>query len=287
MKRVAVFQNDLSVGGIQKSLINLLRNIDYNRFSVDLYLFAENTFWNVEFPSELHVKHLHPVSKIYSFVPFNIAKSLIRPDFGKCEEYDVAIDFNSYQNSCAVGAIKVPAKKRVMWIHNDVEIKLQNEWKYRLLWSLFKAKFAYYDEFVGVSQGLIQPFQKMSGVTDKKFRAIQNYIDTAEIARKVLEEPKDFKIDPNCFNLVGLGRLCHQKAYDIMLDIFGPRICPTGRFAFVYYWRRARPGNAARENQDPCPHRQGISAWKQIQSFLLHGEDGRIYLHLPAMKDSL
>lgn len=220
MKRVAIFQNDLSVGGIQKSLINLLRNIDYNRFSVDLYLFAENTFWNVEFPDKLNVKYLRPVSKAYSFLPFNLAKRLIHPDFGDCGEYDIAIDFNSYQNSCAVGTIKIPAKKRVMWIHNDVEIKLQNEWKYRLLWSLFKGKFAYYDEFVGVSQGLIQPFQKMSGVGDKKFRAIQNYIDTAEISRKVLEEPADFTVDPNCFNLVGLGRLCHQKAYDIMLDIF-------------------------------------------------------------------
>ncbi|MCI8610347.1 MAG: glycosyltransferase [Clostridiales bacterium] len=220
MKRVAIFQNDLSVGGIQKSLINLLRNIDYNRFSVDLYLFAENTFWNVAFPEKLNVKYLHPVSKVYSFLPFNLAKGLIHPDFGDCGEYDIAIDFNSYQNSCAVGAIKIPAKKRVMWIHNDVEIKLQNEWKYRLLWSLFKGKFAYYDEFVGVSEGLIKPFQKMSGVTDKKFRAIQNYIDTTEIARKVLEEPENFAVDPNCFNLVGLGRLCHQKAYDIMLDIF-------------------------------------------------------------------
>lgn len=220
MKRVAIFQNDLSVGGIQKSLINLLRNIDYDRFYVDLYLFAENTFWNVDFPKQLHVHHLRPVSKAYSFLPFNVAKQLIHPDFGACEEYDIAIDFNSYQNSCAVGAIKVPAKKRVMWIHNDVEIKLQNEWKYRLLWNLFKGKFAYYDEFIGVSEGLIQPFQKMSGVTNKKFRAIQNYIDTAEISRKVLETPQNFSVDPNCFNLVGLGRLCHQKAYDIMLDIF-------------------------------------------------------------------
>ena len=78
MKRVAIFQNDLSVGGIQKSLINLLRNIDYDRFYVDLFLFAENTFWNVDFPPQLHVNYLHPVSKAYSFLPFNIAKKLIR-----------------------------------------------------------------------------------------------------------------------------------------------------------------------------------------------------------------
>lgn len=224
MKRVAVFQNDLNVGGIQKSLINLLRNIDYTRFLVDLYLFTENAFWDVDFPPELHVKYLRPVSKVYSFVPFNIAKNCIRPDFGECGEYDIAIDFNSYQNSCAVGAIKIPAKKRVMWIHNDVEVKLQNEWKYRLLWSLFKGKFAYYDEFVGVSRGLIAPFQKMSGVVDKKFHVIPNFIDTAEIQQKKEIVPKNFTPNPACLNFVALGRLCHQKGYDIMLDIFA-RAC--------------------------------------------------------------
>ena len=38
MKRIAFFQNDLGVGGIQKSLVNLLCNLDYSRFEVDLYL---------------------------------------------------------------------------------------------------------------------------------------------------------------------------------------------------------------------------------------------------------
>jgi hypothetical protein len=43
------------------------------------------------------------------------------------------VDFNSYRNECSVGAARVRAKKRVMWIHNDVEIKRRNEWKYRVL----------------------------------------------------------------------------------------------------------------------------------------------------------
>lgn len=220
MKRIAVFQNELTVGGIQKSLINLLRNIDYSIYDVDLYLFSDNEFWNVDFPKELNIKHLRPVSALYSFLPFEISKKLIKPDFGECGEYDLAVDFNSYQDSCAVGAIKVPAKKRVMWIHNDVEIKLKNEWKYRVLWNFFKGKFKYYDEFVAVSDGLIEPFQKMSGITDRKFSSIQNFIDVNEILQKMQEEPQNFHPDPNCFNLVALGRLCHQKAYDIMLDIF-------------------------------------------------------------------
>ena len=107
-----------------------------------------------------------------------------------------------------------------MWVHNDVEIKLQNEWKYRVLWHFFKGKFKYYDGFVCVSQALIEPFQRASGVSGKSFRVIQNYIDTAEIRSKMEAEPEDLMLDEDCVNFVALGRLCHQKGYDLMLDLF-------------------------------------------------------------------
>ena len=38
MIKVAIFSNDLSVGGIQKSLYNFLKNINYQKYMVDLYL---------------------------------------------------------------------------------------------------------------------------------------------------------------------------------------------------------------------------------------------------------
>jgi len=220
MKRIAIFQSDLGVGGIQKSIVNLLKNIDYDRFEVDLYLSWKKEFWTVDFPEKLNIYYLEDTNRILSFIPFDIARKFKRFNFSDKSEYDLAIDFNSYQFTCALGALTVPAKYRVMWIHNDVEIKLGDEWKYRVLWNCFKGKFKYYDEFVGVSKALIEPFKKMSGMHDKKFRAIQNYIDVGEIRTKAAVVPENFVVDKNCMNFVALGRLCHQKGYDIMLDLF-------------------------------------------------------------------
>ena len=220
MKRIAFFQSDLGVGGIQKSIVNLLRNLDYSRFQVDLYLSEKTEFWTHDFPKELNIRYLKPILRIWSFLPFELAEKRVRYDFPAGVEYDLAVDFNSYQCSCAVGALTVPAKKRVMWIHNDVRIKLQNEWKYRVLWRAFKGKFKYYDGFVPVSRALEEPFRAMSGVVDKPFTVIQNYIDVGEIHRKMAEDCPDLELDDNCLNLVALGRLCHQKGYDLMLDIF-------------------------------------------------------------------
>lgn len=219
MKRIAVFSYDLSVGGIQKSLINLLNNIDYDKFDVDLFLFAKEEFWTVSFPEKLNVKYLEPLSSMFTFLPFDHAMNKPRFDFSDCGEYDLAIDFNSYQVSCAVAALQIPAKYRVSWIHNDVEIKLANEWRYRVLWNAFKGKFKYFDEFVGVSEALIEPFKKSSGMTDKKYCSICNYINVEEIRQKAQQET-DVELDSRCINFVAVGHMNHQKAYDIMLDVF-------------------------------------------------------------------
>jgi len=218
MLKIAVFQYDLGVGGIQKSLVNLLRNLDYSRVSVDLYLFRRDTFFGAAFPPGVTVRYLPATSKRYDFLPFPLARRLLRFDFPDVT-YDLAVDFNSYQCVCAVGAVSVKAKKRVMWIHNNVEIKLQNEWKYRVLWHFFKGKFRYFDGFAPVSRALIEPFQRCSGVTDKPFTVLANYIDVPEIRRR-MEETVPLTVDPACLNVVALGRLCHQKGYDLMLDAF-------------------------------------------------------------------
>ena len=47
MKRIAIFQSDLGVGGIQKSIVNLLRNLDYEQVQVDLYLSERSAFWQL------------------------------------------------------------------------------------------------------------------------------------------------------------------------------------------------------------------------------------------------
>lgn len=220
MIRIAIFQNDLGVGGIQKSLVNLLNSFDYERFQVDLYLSCKESFWDVSFPAKLNVRYLKPTPRVFSFMPFDMAKALLKYDFSGVEEYDLAIDFNSYQCSCAVGALSVPAKRRVMWIHNNVAIKLENEWKYRVLWNFFKGKFKYFDGFVPVSAALEAPFRAASGVKDKPFTVIQNVINVDEIRRGSEAEPEGLKLDKSCMNFVALGRLCHQKGYDLMLDIF-------------------------------------------------------------------
>ena len=95
---------------------------------------------------------------------FGLVRAVL-PDVTGGKAYDVAVDFSSYRQECAVGAIKARAKKRVMWIHNDVEIKRRNEPKYRILWHFFKGKLRCYDAFAAVSPGIIDGFRRTTGIS--------------------------------------------------------------------------------------------------------------------------
>ena len=219
-KRIAFFQEDLGAGGIQKSLFNLLQNLDYDRVSAELFLFEEGCFFEGGLPKELPIHVLESPPRLYSFLPFETSVRLWKQDWNSYGEYDLAVDFNSYQFACAAGALGVRAKKRVMWIHNNVEIKLQNEWKYRVLWHFFRGKFHSFDGFVPCSPALLEPFRRISGQEHAEYQVIANYIDVSEIRRKQAESPSILP-ETSTVNFVALGRLCHQKGYDLMIPLFG------------------------------------------------------------------
>ena len=216
MKKIAIFQSNLSVGGIQKSLINLLQNIDTSKYQIDLYLFEKQTFFDVEIPKDINVIIQKKSPKISKFIYFDLYKKIKKNIYNE-REYDVAIDFDSYQFDTAFGAISVKAKKRVIWIHNDVEIKIKNEIKYRILHYFFKGKYKYFDEYVAVSKGIVEPFRRTNKTGNKTIHVIPNYINTKEIIEKSTEK-SDLQVDKNKYNLVTMGRICHQKGFDILVN---------------------------------------------------------------------
>lgn len=219
-KRIAIFQKELWVGGIQKSLLNLLTGLADAPVFIDLFLFDTQIFYETTFPDNVAVHFLKPFPYGYRLLDFSIVRRLTRRmELDRETFYDVAVDFNGFQHECAVGALSVRAGKRVMWIHNDPEQTCRNEPKYRMLWHCFRSKLKYFDEFAAVSQGSADAFRRLSGIQTKPITVIPNLIDTDEIFRKAAE-PISFEPDPSCLNVCTVGRLCYAKGLDLLLPVF-------------------------------------------------------------------
>ncbi len=216
MLKVAIFQSDLSVGGIQKSLINFLNVIDYSLVSVDLFLYQKDAFFHSQLPDDVRVSYLSKLPKISKILSFNLVSKLFRrPKLG---EYDISIDYNGYWHECALDALNVQSKRKIMWLHNDVEKKAHENWRFRLMWSLYQGKLRKFDEFVAVSVGVkdafIRKYKRSCNVA-----VIPNRINFEEIHIKK-DEVINLDIDPAKINIVSAGRLHHQKGFDILIQYF-------------------------------------------------------------------
>ena len=207
MKKIAIFQYDLGLGGIQKSLINLLNNLNLDEYNIDLYLFSKENFYNVKMPTKINIIYLSPFAAICKIIPFKILIKYKKYHIEK--EYDITIDFNGYSNECAIAALETNSKKKI--------IKSKNEWKYNILYNAFKTKYKYFDEIVNVSEGAKQSFIAKTKIDQKKVWSIPNYIDAEEIITKSKKE-NSFTVDNKKYNLVTVGRICHQKGFDILIE---------------------------------------------------------------------
>ena len=74
MKKIAIFQTDLNFGGIQKSLINLLNNIDYKKYEIDLYLTCKDNIFMSDLNKKVNVFYIKPLPYLTRVVYFKVLK---------------------------------------------------------------------------------------------------------------------------------------------------------------------------------------------------------------------
>lgn len=238
-KKILIASYDLEIGGVERSLISMLNNFDYERYDVDLLLYNHSGEFMPLIPKD--VKLLPENSKYKSIRlgigtliksgEYNLAFQRLRAKYGYeyrrdkslddtyqmqlmwkyCnpyflmveEEYDVAI---SYLWPHDFVAEKVKAKKKIAWIHTDYSNIRPDRNMDLEIWEKFNS-------IVGVSEKCVETFLKIYPILREKCAVVEN-ITSPEFIRKMSEEQVSEEFEKDKFNLLTVARFSHAKGID-------------------------------------------------------------------------
>lgn len=230
MKKKVLFVNGhLNVGGVENSLINVLKSIDYNNYEIDLILFEELGDYTNEVPKEVNIIY-YDLSKAYGPILqcilenikignwFSLGLRLIlllekiigvkalylaKPLFNLHKDYDCAIAYRVGICTDFVGYI-INSKKKVTWWHHGTYDYPENQTK-RLI-KVFKN----FNKIIAVSDSSKEMLIDNINEINNKIIIIPNIINVDEIRQKA-NEGTSFEINNETINLLSVGRLSPEK----------------------------------------------------------------------------
>jgi glycosyltransferase involved in cell wall biosynthesis len=247
-KNILVSVYNMEIGGIERSLINMLESFDYGRYNVDLLIFHHvGEFMSlipksvnllpqvVEYtvfrkPVSLCMKEgqyslafIRVVSKYIAkiksmarnleegagYIQMQLTQKYSSFFLPKLDkEYDVAI---SYAWPHDIIANKVKAKKKVAWVHTDYsKLEIDNELDLKV-WNQ-------YDHIASVSDACSEAFLTTYPTLKNKVMVVEN-ISSPNFIKKMAEEEIPLnKVKSETFNLVSVGRLSYVKGFDLAIE---------------------------------------------------------------------
>ena len=253
MKKVLIVNNNLDMGGIQKSLINLLRGIR-NEYDVTLLLFSQSGSLLNEVPKE--VKVITPC-KIYSILGLSrdelkehpllfvvkaflikyaslfsrrSAVKILGVFQKKITGYDVVISYSHlpnhkyFANGCGDFVLDhTICKKKICLIHCD----------YLHSGYMSEKNNREYSEFDGIaccSDSVKSRFIQGSGIASDKVCTLRNFFD---LGVDKLAENDPYCYDESLINLVSVARLSREKGIERAIEALHNSNRPDVRYYIV------------------------------------------------------
>lgn len=244
-KKILFIINEMINGGGQRSLINLLELIDYNKFEVDLLLFKERGEFMTIIPEEVKllttektIQYLFTnnikVLRKFNLFSLNIvhilgtvsAKILSKSGYNKgqirwkyfykrvvpqmSKDYDVAVSYLEGESLYYL-VDKTKARKKIAFIHTDYsKINADKD---------FDAEyFAKVDNVIGISEKCVTILRKFFPEYSNRIKFLPNLINSKSIYKEAKKYfPKEY-IDFKGSIIVSVGRLTPLKGFDMAIE---------------------------------------------------------------------
>lgn len=252
----------IACGGAERSLVELLKRIDYTNYKVDLMLFRKDDMYYLnQIPKEVtilendeetklafdHVKHLvksplflkklnvviyriwqtakSKLCKIFKIKKYNYDWKVLKKYVPKLKnKYDVAIGYIG-GNSIYYIVDKVEAKKKIGYFHTEYEKSGYDK-------NIDIKYFSQLDCLFSVSKEMTDKFKEMMPEISEKFKTMYNILDIESIQKKA-EQNVSFDNDYQGIKIVSIGNLRYVKGYDISIEVC--KILKEKGYEFKWY----------------------------------------------------
>ena len=217
MKKVLFLIHDLSHGGAEKVLVNLVNNMDKSKFEISVIaLFGGGvneqflkkdinyrSIFKKTFPGNSHIMKL--------FTPKQLHKMFIK------DKYDIEVSYLEGPSARIISGCPHEDTKLVSWIHVEQHTKKRASQSFRSYNESVKC-YEKFDKTICVSEFVKNDF-KLIYPNLKNMQVLYNTNETQQI----IDSSKEF-VDDNIFNkneikLIGVGKIVPVKGFDKLARI--------------------------------------------------------------------
>ena len=204
-KRILFLHFDLKGGGAEKVLVNLVNNLDKDKFDITV-----KTIFGIGH----HIENLAPHIKYQyifkrQFPGFTYLQKLFSPRFLHRlfikEKYDIEIAYLETSPTRIISGCPHVDTKKMAWLHITID---KFPW-FRNQREMSKA-YHKFDKVVSVSHDVQNAFIKSSGLSDLPFVVQRNVVDSDYIKEQAKEEI-GITLDHSKTNICYIGRLIPAK----------------------------------------------------------------------------
>jgi glycosyltransferase involved in cell wall biosynthesis len=211
----------LTGGGAERTLINLLKKLDYDRFEINLVIVLKDGIYLKEVPIEVRCIFLFQNKifvRVLAWLQKKVSFTFILRKVFKLKvsgQYDLGISFLDGNFTDLLFFIK-SVKKRVTWVHSSYRTN-QNFAKFykneKYVQKLKTERYAQLDGIYFVSNDAKQEFIEVFG-DYPKMEVIYNFIDSKSVLEK--SEMGTVKTS-NSFQFIAIGSLLPVKGFDRLI----------------------------------------------------------------------